>query len=85
MHTLLQLLWKSSPALHLLLLLVDCIMGECLDALQQCSLINLDESPQLLRQSLLQRGVSHTMLLWDSTEVSESEPQHSCVHAALDG
>jgi hypothetical protein len=45
-------------------------MNDCLNALQQCSLINLEDSPHLLRQSLLQRGAAHTLLLWDSTEVS---------------
>lgn len=52
-------------------------MVECIDALQQCSLINLDDSPQLLRQSLLERGASHTLLLWDSTEVSNMRHDQS--------
>jgi hypothetical protein len=51
-------------------LLAENSMNDYLDALQQCSLINLEDSPQLLRQSLLQRGAAHTLLLWDSTEVS---------------
>lgn len=36
-------------------------MGDCLLALQQCSLIGLDESPSLLRQSML-RSVSELAL-----------------------
>jgi hypothetical protein len=39
-------------------------MADCLEALHQCSLIGLDESPQLLRRSMLSSVSLLSPLLW---------------------
>lgn len=44
-------------------------MTDCILALQQCSLIGLDDSPDLLRHSILHRDGSENVLLWNSKEV----------------
>lgn len=56
-------------------------MSDCILAYQQCSLIGLDESPDLLRQSMLQRDGSKEFRLWDSKEVCSTvigQPQTPC-------